>query len=58
MFLGEFLIIKGYLLIVFFEFLYFLECVGPGCEGEGDIMVIYMVLVDGDDMNELIVDVI
>lgn len=57
--LGEQLMVKGYLLLVVFLILNLIECIGFGLFGQGVIMVIYIVLVDGDDIiNDLVVDIV
>lgn len=48
--IGEFLVIKGYLFLVFVKLLVLVECVGNGKEGGGLIIVFYIVLIEGDDV--------
>lgn len=55
---GELLIIRGYLLLVFVKLLVLVECVGNGVKGCGLIIVFYIVLIEGDDLQDLIVDVV
>lgn len=54
--IGELLVIKGYILLVFVKFFRLMERVGIFIDGL--IIVFYIVFVDGDDFNELIVDVV
>lgn len=54
--IGEFFVIKGYLLLVFVKLLVLVECVGNGISGGGLIIVFYIVFIEGDDQQDLIVD--
>lgn len=47
--IGELLVIKGYLFLVFVKLLVLVECVGNGIYGGGFIIVFYIVLIEGDD---------
>lgn len=47
--IGEFFVIKGYLLLVFVKLLVLVECVGNGISGGGLIIVFYIVFIEGDD---------
>lgn len=53
---GELFVICGYMFLVFVMFLCFFECFGVG--ESGVIIVFYIVFVEGDDMNEFVVDVV
>lgn len=56
--IGELLVIKGYLLLVFVKLLKLVECVGNVEVGGGLIIVFYIVFFEGDDQQDLIVDVV